>query len=500
MLHNSETRPDIVDTPPAKRWSGSLSSKLLLYTVLFVMLAEVLIFVPSIAFFRLNWLIDRLNLAQVAALVAEAAPDGGLPEMLRDELLRSAEVKQVALKRKDQRRLILSEAMDTPVEMTFDLRGAGRTTSIRSSPAHLVQLIKEALVVFVTDERSYVRVIGEPGMGAGDMIEIVMPVKPLRQAMVQHAINVAVLSIIISLLTASAVYFTMNRLLVAPMMHLTSAMMRFSANPEDAQRIIQPSTRTDEVGTAERELARMQTDLHQTLAQKNRLAALGLAVSKINHDLRNLLANAQLLSDRLTSLPDPQVQRFAPKLIASLDRAIRFCNETLQFGRAAEPPPRREMVPLMQLVADVGEGLGLASGGPIDWRMAVAPQLIVDADPDQLYRVISNIVRNATEVLAALPAGAPTFVSVSASQDLNQDLPDVVIDITDSGPGLSPQARAHLFEPFYGSTRRGGTGLGLVIAREIIAAHGGTIHCLPQAARSGAHFRIRLPARLMVPA
>ena len=61
----------------------------------------------------------------------------------------------------------------------------------------------------------------------------------------------------------------------------------------------------DEIGTAERELAAMQTELASMLHQKNRLAALGLAVSKINHDLRNLLASAQLFSDRLANLPDP---------------------------------------------------------------------------------------------------------------------------------------------------------------------------------------------------
>ena len=303
---------------------GSLSSKLLLLTVLFVMLAEVLIFVPSIAFFRLNWLIDRLNLAQVAALVADAAPDGDLPEMLRDELLKTAQVRMVALKRANQRRLILSEAIETPVMMTFDLRGDGRTTSLRRSPGHLMGLIKEAVMVFFEDESGHIRVIGEPSMGVGEQIEIIMPLKPLRQAMVQHAINVLVLSVLISLLTAGAVYFTLKRLLVAPMMRLTEAMVHFSSRPEDTSRIVVPSARNDEIGTAERELARMQTELHQTLAQKNRLAALGLAVSKINHDLRNLLANAQLLSDRLTGLPDPQVQRFAPKLIASLDRAIKF--------------------------------------------------------------------------------------------------------------------------------------------------------------------------------
>lgn len=491
-LLQSSDRPAEAPAPPlAKRWSGSMSSKLLLYTVLFVMLAEVLIFVPSIAFFRVNWLIDRLNLAKVAALVAEAAPDGDLPPMLRDELLRSAQVRVVALKRTNQRRLIISEPIETPVEMTFDLTGDDRTLSIRRSPAHLVRMIKEALVVFITDEQSYVRVIGEPGMSKGETIEIVMPVKPLRQAMVQHAWNVLGLSILISLLTASAVYFTLKRLLVAPMMRLTAAMMHFSASPENAQRIIRPTTRKDEIGTAERELALMQTELHQTLAQKSRLAALGLAVSKINHDLRNLLASAQLLSDRLTGLPDPQVQRFAPKLIASLDRAIRFCNETLQFGRAAEPPPRREMIPFAQLVADVGEGLGLAANGPIDWQVAIDSGLLVDADPDQLYRVLSNLVRNATEVLATAPSEPAPIVKIAATRIAEV----AVIDITDNGPGLPPHARQHIFEPFQGSARRGGTGLGLVIAREIITAHGGTIAYVDAADRSGAHFQICLPDR-----
>jgi signal transduction histidine kinase len=479
------------DAPAAKPRLAGLSAKLLMFTVVFVMLAEVFIFVPSIAFFRLNWLIDRLNIAKVAALVAEAAPDGDLPPMLRDELLSSAQVRMVALKRANQRRLILSETIETPVAMTFDLTGDGRTTSIRRSPAHWVQLIKEALMVFVSDEKSHMRVLGEPGMAAGETIEIIMPLKPLRQSMIQHAWNVFGLSLLISLITAGAVYFTLNRLLVAPMMRLTNAMMRFSANPEDAQRIIQPSDRIDEIGTAERELARMQTELHQALAQKNRLAALGLAVSKINHDLRNLLANAQLLSDRLTSLPDPQVQRFAPKLIASLDRAIRFCNETLQFGRAAEPPPRRTMVPFAVLANDVGEGLGLAPGGTIRWEVVVDPGLLVDADPDQLYRVISNLTRNAVEVLGATPSDTTPLIRLAAHRVST----GVVIDISDNGPGLPPKTQAHLFEPFQGSTRRGGTGLGLVIAREIISAHGGTLDYIHSAQTSGAHFRITLPDR-----
>ena len=478
---------------------GSLSAKLLLLTVLFVMLAEVMIFVPSIAFFRLTWLIDRLNIAQVASLVAEAAPDGDLPDMLREELLKSAQVRMVALKRSNQRRLILSETIETPPTMTFDLRGDGKTTSIRRSPGHLFELIRDALKVFAADEREYIRVIGEPSMGAGEMIEIIMPMQPLRRAMVQHGLNVLGLSIIISLLTATAVYFTLNRLLVAPMMRLTGAMMRFSASPEDSSRIIVPSERRDEIGLAEAELATMQTELQHALTQKNRLAAMGLAVSKINHDLRNLLASAQLLSGRLTSLPDPQVQRFAPKLIASLDRAIRFCNETLHFGRAAEAPPKRERVPLKLLLDEVGEGLALPRAGEIGWHIAVASDLVIDADHDQLYRVLSNLVRNAIDAIAAVRSqdGAPDArpedgVTIAARRVGGA----VEIDLSDSGPGLPPQARANLFRPFQGSTRRGGTGLGLAIAQEIIVAHGGRITLVDAAnGGPGAHFHIVIPDR-----
>ena len=482
----------------AKR--GSLSAKLLLLTVLFVMLAEVLIFVPSLAFFRLNWLIDRLNLAQVAVLVAEAAPDGVLPEMLRTELLTSTKVRMVALKRSNQRRLILSEPIETPVAMTFDLRGDGRVTSLRRSPVHTYRLIRDALLVFAANDTEHIRVISEPTMGAGELIEVVMPVAPLKQAMWQHALNVLALSIAISLLTAGAVYLTLNRLLVAPMLRLSDAMVRFSAHPEDASRIIVPSGRDDEMGLAETELAHMQTELHNALAQKNRLAALGLAVSKINHDLRNLLANALLLSDRLTSLPDPQVQRFAPKLIASLDRAIKFCNESLQFGRAAEPPPRRDRLLLRDLLIEVGDGLGLPQADAVHFEIAVDPTLKIDADRDQLYRVLSNLVRNSVDAItsgARMSEGdVPGLIKISGRR-INEV---VEIDLVDNGPGLPAKAAASLFLPFQGSTRRGGTGLGLAIAQEIIMAHGGAITLRTSAEdgfepQQGAHFLISIPDR-----
>ena len=449
-----------------------LSGKLLALTVMFVMLAEIVIFVPSIANFRSTWLNERLTAARLAALAAEAAPTGDVPEKLRDELLRTARVKMVTVKRDDQRRLVLSEDMDQPVDATYDLRPmVHENMGLLDNIAFRLRLVKDAVAVFFLPDTRLIRVIGTPGMGDNQVVDIVMPQAPLKAAMVKYGLNILWLSVLISGLAGGLIYLTLRSLLIEPLLRLTDNMLRFSAKPEDASRIIVPSKRVDELGTAERELAHMQSELNQILAQKSRLAALGLAVSKINHDLRNMLSTAQLLSDSVTSIPDPRVQRFAPKLIATLDRAITFCNDTLKFGRAAEAPPRRELMLLRQLVEEVGEGVDLPREGLILWEIDIAPTLRVDADRDQLYRVLSNLARNAAQAIEALNPPATGTVRVSATRSGRT----VTIDVADTGPGLPEVARAHLFEAFQGSTRRGGSGLGLAIASELVTAHGGTL-------------------------
>lgn len=473
-----------------RRWLRdlSLSSKLLLLTLTFVMLAEILIFVPSIANFRINWLMDRLTAAQLASLAADASPTGDVPQSLRNELLSAARIKAVALKRNDQRLLILQEDMPSAIDQTYDLTYLGRGTKTGTIGPRVTAIWDAMAVIFSSGERT-VRVIGRPGNGAGDLIEVVLPEAPLRQAMFGFGLNILGLSILISVITAALVYMALNRLLVAPMRRIAGNMLRFSQMPEDRSRIIVPTRRGDEIGTTERELAHMQSELTQMLAQKNRLAALGLAVSKINHDLRNLLANTQLLSDRLTSSPDPTVQRFAPKLIASLDRAIAFCNDTLRFGRAAENAPRREVIPLYPLVADVGDGLGLPREGCVDWRVEIDPAITVDADHDQLFRVLTNLVRNAAQALEAQEPKRQGLVTVRARRDAARTL----IEVCDDGPGVPPKAREFLFQAFQGSVRKGGTGLGLAIAHELIVAHGGTVQLAEQGA--GATFEIVIPDR-----
>ncbi|MGH6793473.1 MAG: sensor histidine kinase, partial [Methyloceanibacter sp.] len=307
----------------APGYAPGLSAKLLLLTVLFVMLAEVLVFAPSVSNFRRQWLMERLGTAQVASLAAEAAPGGQLPAMLRDELLKNAMVKAISVKRADARVLVIEMDMPDEVDATYDLRNASWLT-----------LITDALMVYVNPQDRVIRVIGEPGFNKDEFIDVVMAEEPLKAAMIRFGLDILGLSIIISVITAALLYLSLDWLLVKPMTGLTRNIVRFRERPEDPTRIISPSGRRDEIGTAERELSAMQHELSETLTQKSRLAALGLAVSKISHDLRNMLSSAQLLSDRLRTVKDPTVQRLVPKLIASLDRAIRLCAHTLDFGQA----------------------------------------------------------------------------------------------------------------------------------------------------------------------
>ena len=297
------------------------------------------------------------------------------------------------------------------------------------------------------------------------------------------------MSLLISAITAALVFLALHYMFVRPLQRITDNMMAFRGEPENPARIIVPAARHDEIGIAERELAAMQRDLASMLQQKSRLAALGLAVSKINHDLRNLLTSAQLFSDRLSSLPDPRVQRFAPKLMRALERAIAFCESTLSYGRAQETPPDRRMIALGPLVEEVRDTLGLGPDTPVRWVDAVERGLIVDADPDQLFRVLLNLARNAVQALESRAAGDASQVRVTGRREGAV----VMIEVSDTGPGIAAGARAHLFEAFQGSTRTGGTGLGLAIAAELTRAHGGDIRLVE--GTIGATFRVTIPDR-----
>lgn len=482
MFEPTSHKPDSGPAPPeprrtGSRWSLGLSAKLLALTVAVVATAEIAVLVPTIANYRIAWLSDRLAAARTAALVLDATAQEGIAPDLTRQLLESVGATVIVVKREDTRRLLAASDMPPEADVHVDMRQTTLWTAVRDASDALMARNGRIL-----------RVVGDPPSGA-DFIEIVLGETPLRAAMLRFAATVLLVSLAVAVVAGILVYVSLNWLFVRPMRRLTERISAFREDPEDASRIIVPSGRSDEIGTAEEALEEMQRELSQTLHQKSHLAALGLAVSKINHDLRNLLASAQLISDRLATLPDPTVQRFAPKLLAALDRAITYCEQTLSYGRAKEPLPERRGVELSHLFDEVRDTLGLQSGAGIAWLPDVERGLVVDADPDQLFRVILNIARNAVQAFETRAPANPERDQIRIRARRKGTA--VEIEISDTGPGIPPARREHLFEAFVSSARLGGTGLGLPIADELVRAHGGEIRLVDT--QVGTTFRITIP-------
>lgn len=459
-----------------------LSARLLLLTILFVMLAEVLIYVPSVANFRRTWLSDRLAAAQIASLVLDASPSERLSGELEAKLLAGVGARAIAVRGGGVRRLLALEGMPPQVDRSIDLRNAPWP-----------DLIRDAIATLVSPATRPIRVVGH-GMGGADFVEIILDERPLREAMIEFSRNILLLSLLISGITAGLVYLALQWVIVGPVRRLSANIAAFADDPEDLSRVIAASGRADEIGVAEQALARMETALAGELRQKRHLAELGLAVSKINHELRNMLTTAQLLTDRLERVTDPAAQRVAPRLVATLARAIGFCEATLAYGRAAEPVPQRRLVPLKPLVAELADLTGLAPGAGIAFEARVPEGLEVDADPDQLSRVLVNLVRNAVQALREAGAtGGPPRIEVSAGREGRA----VAITVADNGPGVPERARGRLFSAFQGAARPGGNGLGLAISAELVRLHGGTLTLdeTPDETIAGARFRLVIPDR-----
>ncbi len=453
---------------------NSLSGRFLMLTIIFVMLAEVLIFVPSIARFREDFLLQRLERAQIASLALEA--DDMIDEGLEAELLENAGVYNVVLRRDEVRQLMLSSPIPLPVHDTFDLRDPGA-----------LELIADAMMRLVDTEDRVIRVIGNPVREAGLLIEVSMHTAPLRMAMLDYGVRILILSAVISIFTATLLFIAVRSLLVKPIRGVVTAMQSYAAAPEDTRRIITPSAGVRELRDAEDALQMLQTDLTTSLRQKERLAQLGGAVAKISHDLRNILTVAQLFGDRLEASEDPKVKRMAPKLTDSISRAVKLCETTLAFGKAEELPPVLDRVPFDRIVLDVFEGEELAAQeAQIAFEDNVPPGFTLRADPEQLHRVISNLVRNARQAIAA--TGQPGRITVGAAEDEGA----WTITVADTGPGLPAKARENLFRAFQGGARKGGSGLGLAIAAELVRGHGGEL-ALAETGESGTAFTIRLP-------
>ncbi len=452
-----------------------MSARLLLLTVVFVMLAEVLIFAPSIGRYWETWLNERLAAAHLAVLGLAATPNLVINAELEAELLSHVGAYSVSVRTNTHGKLMLmAEDPPKPISETVDLVNASA-----------MKLIDYALQGLISYDEKVIRVIGRSPEAPSSTVEIVIDDLPLKDDLRSFGLRIFLLSLVISVITAGLVFLSLQLMLVRPMRRVTESMIAFQADPEGSEVYRPAGQRSDEIGLAEHALEEMQEGLRTALRQQTRLAALGTAVSKINHDLRNILTTARLVSDSMAESADPRVRRVTPTLISAIDRAVDLCERTLTFARGGEMRMEPSRIVVAEMVAEVGAALPAVISGAATWRCSVPPELITTADRDQLYRVLANLSQNAVE------AGA---TNLNVTVEVEAERGQWSLTFSDNGPGLPPRAQANLFQPFRGSARAGGTGLGLAIAREIVEAHGGGIVLL-SSGPEGTVFRIVLPLR-----
>jgi signal transduction histidine kinase len=461
---------------------SGLSVKLIATITLVILTVEVAIYLPLAGGFRHSWLNDRLRIGIVAARVLDAVPDVmNLPAAMTDNLLNSAGAIAIVYRRDGQSQLI--ELADAPMPreaVTVDMRLSDYPT-----------LIMGAVDTLANGGNRTLRILGSSdGPEAEAEVEVLIEEAPLRRDLVAYSWSIVAISLLLATLTALVLYLLVRRLLIAPIRRLTANMVGYRMAPENATLIIAPTGRRDEIGILEQELAAMEADIFTMLRQRRHLADLGLAVAKINHDLRNTLTSAQLLSDQVVALDDPKIQRLAPRLVQSIDRAVAFAQSVLDYGRQSGAPPRPVPVDLRALVDECAIDAGLLHHPAVAYRNEVPDDVSLRVDPDQFARVLTNLMKNAREALEL----ADTLPARAVRVGFAEDASGCTISVSDNGPGLPPRARENLFVAFEGSARAGGTGLGLAIARELVAAHGGTLSHVPGA--PGTRFDIHLPAAI----
>ncbi|NNC35879.1 MAG: HAMP domain-containing histidine kinase [Acidimicrobiales bacterium] len=450
-----------------------LSAKLLIMTIIFVMIAEVLIFIPSSAVFRQNWLQERAEYAGLLTLAIEGVPNFQGTEMLSKQFMEDTSVSMVSQKREGRSQLVLGMPPTSSTLIVADLRTPNRFMNF-----------KETGRAFFGNGEGYIRILSKPTVQDVDALEVLVPQAALKKALTDYCHNILLWSLAISVLTGLMVYVTLSRMIVRPIQRLAGGLATFR---EDPRKRIGNSTkirREDEIGQLEHEFVDMKDGVRTAFKQQERLATLGMAMAKINHDLRNVLTSAQLISDRLADDKEDRIKKMGQRLVRAVERGVKLCEATLSFSQSVEERPDPKPVRLASLIGETA-GDVMAEEGRVRFSNKVSTDMVVRADPDQIYRIFHNLFRNAVQAMAS---------SEEKRLVVRAEIMDdkACIEIEDTGPGLPKTALDNLFKAFTSSARKGGTGLGLTISRELARANGGNL-ALKNTDENGTVFDVSLP-------
>ena len=464
---------------PKRTGTFGLTTKLFVVTLILAVICELTVLIPSIANFEKNWIQNKFSEVEfdIKYLMSSKNIPLGLKEDIRKHLTESVKVESVAVRDGQTSTQIDVHGLPDGIDKEYDL-----------SNGSMLKLLTQSIDTLLFGDNRVLEITGISQLNESSLLEVTLMESHLRGDLINFTLRTLGFSIPILIVISAVVFFLLQYMFVRPVQRLSDSIGRFAANPEDLDKVITPSNRTDEIGLAEQSLVEMEHRLVSTIREHRHLANLGLAVSKINHDLRNMLASAQLLLERLEDLPDPTVQRLAPKIILTLDRAVAYTRAVIDYGKTTEAPPRREVVLLSPLVDEVGELLSLDSNEKVKWENQVSNEIEVDADPEHLFRILMNLCQNSLQAMESKKT--PVIlkqITVSAER-----LGSVVqIQVTDTGPGVPYMARDKIFHAFQSSFKTDGFGLGLSIAAELVEAHGGKI--MLKESDTGAIFEISIP-------
>lgn len=223
--------------------------------------------------------------------------------------------------------------------------------------------------------------------------------------------------------------------------------------------------------------------LQALLARNRRLSEMGQMNARLAHQLRTPLATAVLYASQLRNKSSTErEQRYAEKISASLQRLERMVNDMLRFAGGSGAPHHQQLA-VNELFAEVAAQLEAQLSDDIVLEFGAPPGLMLSGDRDALVGALANLASNAIE-----HGGASVHITLDAQRSDD----DVVLSVADNGPGVAPEHRTQIFEPFY-TTRSSGTGLGLAVVASVARAHRGRAGFEPVPG-GGAQFTIRIPA------